>query len=107
MICAILCSNHVTLQFGRRDRPHIAYLDGHSDWRTWEQEQQQKKALDGECDAKGIPYKFSPIDLYCPSKFPLESEMLQAQNKPFATGGALPSSGEVTRRRSGHRQVQR
>ncbi|KAI8583668.1 hypothetical protein K450DRAFT_222220 [Umbelopsis ramanniana AG] len=107
MIFAILCSNHVTLQFGRRARPNIAYLNGHSDWRTWEQEQKQKKASESECDAKGLPYKFSPIDLYSPGKFSLESEILQAQDKTFATGGAALSSGEVTRRRSGHRQVQR
>jgi hypothetical protein len=106
MIVSILCSNHVTLQFGRRERPHIAYLDGHSDWRSWERENKEKNESSQDCDAKGLPYEFSPIDLYSQSTLSLDNDAIQAQSKSSAVGNTLPGR-EATRRRSAHRQIQR
>jgi hypothetical protein len=108
MMVAILCSNHVTLQFGRRLRPHIAYLEGHSDWKSWEQAQKKAKeeatsALD--CDTKGLPYQFSPIDLFSQSPKSMDNEIQPAQSTTSALGG--PTLVDTTRKRSIHRQIQR
>ncbi|GAB5590457.1 hypothetical protein Unana1_05357 [Umbelopsis nana] len=106
MIVSMLCSNHVTLRFGRRARPHIAYLEGHSDWRSWEIAQKKEKGEPaGDCDAKGMPYQFSPIDLYS-SGGGLEDEKPRPQSTSSALGEQTAGRG-ATRKRSAHRNVQR
>jgi hypothetical protein len=103
MIVGILCSNHITLQFGRRPRPHIAYLEGYDDWRSWEKAQTKEKDDPQEYDAKGYPLQFSPIDLFSNPN----NDMQPPQSTTTAFGGPNFTTGDATRKRSVHRQVQR
>jgi hypothetical protein len=107
MTVSILCSNHVTLQFGRRVRPHIAYLEGHSDWRSWERAQLTEKSNPAfDCDTKGLPYQFSPIDLFSQSPASMENETIQPQSMTSALDGS-GAGRDATRKRSVHREIQR